>query len=183
MPAALRHVPRHPEDAPAGRLVQVRLDRGRVVAQIRRAALVVAGELLQRVGVMRPELHVPLERGDRLVGLVLVRERRRQLAPGGCVGRVLGDLVARVGFRRPRRGAAAVEDVADTGSAAAADPEDHEADPEDEREEDEHPLRLPPELGEEHLRLDGGELRRRPRAGAATARARLGLALLLALGA
>ena len=119
-----------------------------------------AGELRQRVRVLRPQLRVPLERRDRLLELPVVPERGGEIPVRLRVLRVLLDSLARitrVGAARGRAAAderdLAVEDLADPGRAGA-DAEDDEAEPENGCEQDEDPLRLTTKPGEEERRLD-----------------------------
>ena len=119
------------------------------------------GQLAVDVGILRPELDRTVERGDRLARLALGLERRGELDPGLRVFRTFLGRVARVRDRLRGRPTAIAEDVADA-HAPRADAEQHEAEPEDEREEHKHPLRVAAQPREEHRVLD-----RRGRRGAA----------------
>src|SRR6266511_4125235 len=115
-----------------------RLDAGVLVGQLRSRG--------------RVQLLVDPAGSDRLVGLVVGSVSLGQLLVGGEVS--LLDLLLRVVDRRAARGAAEILQHVPKPSTAAADAEDDEAQGEDEREEDEHPLCLAPKLREEHRRLD-----------------------------
>src|SRR6185312_14161704 len=115
---------------------------------------------------------------DRLVDLALGLQGSRQLAPRCDALWVLLGLLLRVADRRhSTRASAASEQVADTG-ASCADAEDHEAAAEGDSEEDEHPLGVASQSGEEHRVLD-----RRSGRALDAARGRYGSILLRALRA
>src|SRR5262249_50622651 len=81
--------------------------RGRVVGRVLlRQLLVLARQVEQRVLVLRRELRVGDQRGDREPGLVLRLVGRRERAPGVLVLRVLLDLLLQA---RDRCAAAAAE--------------------------------------------------------------------------
>ena len=113
-----------------------------------------ARQLGQRGGVLRPQLGVGLERGDRLVVPVLRLERGREVVEALRLLRMLRHGLLQLGDRSAAAGAAAeerepvVEDVADPGRAGA-DSERDEADREHDRERDEHPLRVGAQAREE----------------------------------
>src|SRR5918996_2509821 len=113
------------------------------------------GELLEAVRVVRPQLRVALEGGDRLRDAALALESVRELELRVGVARVLFDLLASLVDRRAALGASllqdVLEDVAEAGAGdAGADAENDEAQPEREREESKDPLRPAPQPGEEH---------------------------------
>ena len=87
--------------------------------------------------------------------LALARVSLSELLVPRRVLRVVLDVVARLADRgASTSGAGPLEDVAEARARdVAADAEGDEADAEDEREEDEYPLRLPDQAREEHLLL------------------------------
>jgi len=116
-------------------------------------------ELAQRLSVGRAHLDVALERCDRLDAAVLALERGGEVTVAlRVVGLFLDLVVGLVHARACVRGLGeTLEDVAEPGSGdGPADVEDHVAQPEHDRQEDEHPLRLPAQAGEEHRVLVRG---------------------------
>ncbi len=103
-----------------------------------------ARKLAESVGVLRSQHDDPLLSGDRLVGLSVGLQRRRELAPRFHVLRVLlGLLLGARDRRNAARAAVPPEDVPHAG-AAGPDPEEDETAAERDGEEDEHPLRVAP---------------------------------------
>src|SRR5918995_580145 len=119
-----------------------------------------AGELAERVLVLRALLDVLGQDGDRLRGLPVLLERRSQIALRRGAARIVLQLLPGVADREvaARRAAAVAKDVADPGSLVGPDSEGDEADREHEREEDEHPLRVPAQPREEHRVFDRYEI-------------------------
>src|SRR5215207_3593321 len=119
-----------------------------------------AGELTQRILILRAEHDVGVERRDRLRASAIRLIRRREIAP--CV-RVLGvrlDPIESIGDRRNAVGAAPREDVADPRAGVVrADAEHDERDGKREREKDEDPLGVTADPDEEHRVLDALLLR------------------------
>src|SRR5215203_550270 len=152
-----------PEKRRRQRCTTLRLNRIAPVARALGALEVQRSELGGRLGVLRPQLLVLLERRDCLVVLALGLAGGREQSVRLRVLRILRDPVARlVGVLLGRVAAAEevevpLQQVAEA-AGAGADAEQDEAEAEDEREEDEHPPRLPAELREEHV-LFGGDAR------------------------
>ena len=130
-----------------------------------------AGQIDESGGVLRLECDEAFERLDRVIRVPLRLVRGREIAKSRRIAGILRHALLGIVDRGHARAARAAEDVADSHSSGA-DPEAHEAEPEDQREEQEHPLRVPAQLGEEHGVLDRYGLvagrRSRPRALRAT---------------
>src|SRR6266487_1023479 len=120
------------------------------------------GELAESVDVPRSKLRKALERRDRAGRVPLRLVRGREVAEGLRVLRVLVDALLRTRDRRDTGASTAFQDVPESDTAGA-DPEAHETEPEDQGEEDEHPLRMSAKPGEEHGVLDYDVARARDR--------------------
>ena len=130
-------------------LVDLRaLLRGRRLLQVER------GELAQRVGVLRSQRDVALERLDRAVGVAGCLLRRREIPERLGVLRVVEHALLGVGDGRRAASTCRVADDVAEADATGADAEADEPEREDEREEEEHPLRMPAKPREEHGVLD-----------------------------
>src|SRR5581483_9356561 len=104
---------------------------------------VVRRELRQPVDVPGPKLRVRLPGADGVVEVALRVVGSCEVVPRLGVLRVLLGLLQRLAHRRsPAASADAAEDVAQPADVRRSDSEEDEAAGEDDREEDEHPLRL-----------------------------------------
>src|SRR4030095_5408738 len=130
------------------RVGEVLLNRGCLVAIPRCLAFVVARERAHECLVVWLRPDVRLAGGDRIVLLAFGAVGLGELLVGGEVA-VL-DLALGVVDGRAARAAGGVAPERVETAAAGTDPETDEADGEDEREEDEHPLRLAAQAREEH---------------------------------
>ena len=131
-------------------------------------------ELREPLRILRPERRVRGQCADRLLRTLLVLVRSREVVPGLRVGRILLRLLQRARDRRPARAALeeVVEEVAEARVVSGADAEEDEAAGEDDRQEDEDPLRLAPDPGEEEGLLGGAQLPATALGGAASIRLR-----------
>ena len=159
--------PSHPERATEDALSRGREDGARSGAELfldHRRLVALSGGLSFIVARQRAHERVVVWLGS---DVVLAGRDRLVLLPVGAVGlgqlfvadRVaVGDLVLRIVDRRAAR--SRLVGVPELIEPAGARPhsEADEAHREDEREEDEHPLRLPPQPREEHLVLGDGVL-------------------------
>jgi hypothetical protein len=139
------------DDRREGVFLRLQLSSGDGVLQPRPQCRVQPRERGERVGVLRPQLRISGESRGRSTQIAL----RLQCAGEVLVRRgilwVLLDPVSRLRLGRRAAGAAVVvEDVEEAEAAAGADAEDDEPDGENDREQQEHPLRLPAKLRKEH---------------------------------
>src|SRR5918911_227647 len=141
---------------------RLRLEPLRLGLLDRRLVLVEAGDLLEHVGVVRPQLQIVLSRGVRLVELAVGLIGRRERVPRcGILGMLLGPLQRLLDARALARSPAAEEvevasqEVADA-RRTGADAEEDEARCEDDGKRDVDPFRVATEPGEGELVFPGG---------------------------
>src|SRR4029079_16074861 len=110
--------------------------------------------------VLRALRDVAVQHCDRFVRVAVLLQSCGELALGCGALRVLLQLLARVVDRdvAARGAVVAANEVTERRILVGADPEADEADREDEREEDEHPLRVPAQPREEHRVLERYEV-------------------------